>query len=169
MVLAAPIIVGTPTSWARVGGVGGGNLVLTAGVYYLEMSGKVTPLAGCLLLTTLLRAQTSPMIVPPCIQQRRLIYRVSPVYPKLAKQAHIQGTVKLAALIDEDGVVARLKLISGHPLLVKAAFDAAKQWRYLPSTRNGVPVAVTTIIEITFTMNDRPPPGDKQANGSIRA
>ena len=148
--------------------VGGGNLVPTAGVYNLEMS-KVTPLAGCLLLTTLLRAQTPPMIVPPYIQQRRLIYRVSPVYPKLAKQAHIQGTVKLAALIDEDGVVDHLKLISGHPLLVKAAFDAAKQWRYLPSTRNGVPVAVTTIIEITFTMNDRPPPGDKQANGSIRA
>jgi TonB family protein len=163
--LAAPIIVGTPTSWARVGG---GNLVPTAGVYNLEMS-KVTSLAGCLLLTTLLRAQTPPMIVPPYIQQRRLIYRVSPVYPKLAKQAHIQGTVKLAALIDEDGVVDHLKLISGHPLLVKAAFDAAKQWRYLPSTRNGVPVAVTTIIEITFTMNDRPPPGDKQANGSIRA
>jgi protein TonB len=128
----------------------------------------VTTVAGCLLLTTFLGAQTPPTIVPPYVQPPRLIHRVSPVYPKLAKQAHIQGTVKLAALIDEDGVVDRLKLISGHPLLVKAAFDAAKGWRYLPSTRNGVPVAVMTIIEITFTMNDLPPPGDKQANGSIR-
>ena len=165
MVLVAPIIVGAPTPRAQIGG---GNFAPASGVYNLEMRGTVTPLAACLLLTTLIRAQAPPMIVPPYVQRPRLIYRASPVYPKLAKQAHIQGTVKLAALIDEDGVVDRLKLISGHPLLVKAAFDAAKQWRYLPSTLNGAPVAVMTIIEITFTINDQPPPRDKQANGSIR-
>jgi protein TonB len=101
--------------------------------------------------------------VPPSIQQHRLIYNVRPVYPKLAIQAHIQGTVRLAALIDDTGTVERLKLISGHPLLVKATFDAVKQWLYQPAIYNGVPVAVVTIIEVSFSMGiGQPLPLDKR-------
>jgi TonB family protein len=93
------------------------------------MTGKLTIIVGCCVaLTCLLQAQAPPIYVPPSIQQHRLIYNVRPVYPKLAIQAHIQGTVRLAALIDDTGTVERLKLISGHPFLVKAAFDAVKQW-----------------------------------------
>ena len=80
------------------------------------------------------------------------------MYPTLAKQAHIQGAVRLAALIDDTGTVERLKLISGHPFLVKATFDAVKQWLYLPAMYNGVPVAVVTIIDVTFRMGNGPPP-----------
>jgi TonB family protein len=106
---------------------------------------------SCLTLATLLPAQQPPLRVLSEIKEQRLIYRVRPVYPKLAKQARVQGTVKVAALINESGSVERLKLISGHPFLVRAAFDAVKQWRYRPTTFNGVPVRVVTTISLTFS------------------
>jgi hypothetical protein len=64
----------------------------------------------------------------------------------------------LAALIDENGIVERLRLISGHPFLVKATFDAVKQWQYRPATYHGVPVAVVTIIEVSFSSGIGEPP-----------
>jgi len=122
-----------------------------------------------LLALFLLQAQAQPIHVPPGIQQERLIHNVRPVYPELAKQAHIQGTVRLAALIDEDGVVDRLRLISGHPFLVKAAFDAVKQWRYRPATYHGVPMAVVTMIDVSFSLGiGEPPPRDKRHAGRVR-
>jgi TonB family protein len=122
-----------------------------------------------LLALFLLQAQAQPIYVPPGIQQERLIHNVRPVYPELAKQAHIQGTVRLAALIDEDGVVDRLRLISGHPFLVKAAFDAVKQWRYRPATYHGVPMAVVTMIDVSFSSGiGEPPPRDKPHAGRVR-
>jgi protein TonB len=125
------------------------------------MTGKLTTIVGCCVtLTCLMQAQ--PICVPPGIQQERLIYNVRPVYPRLAIQAHIQGIVRLAALIDGTGTVERLKLISGHPFLVKAAFDAVKQWLYQPAMYNGVAVAVVTTIEVTFSMGiGEPLPPDK--------
>jgi len=127
------------------------------------MSGKLAAIAGCCLtFTCLLQAQVPPIYVPPGIQQQRLIYNVRPVYPTLAKQAHIQGTVSLAALIDEDGTVEQLRLISGHPFLVKAAFDAVKQWRYLPATYFGERVAVVTFIDVTFSLGSQPSAPDKK-------
>ena len=75
-----------------------------------------------------------------------------PVYPALARQARIQGSVVLHAIIDKDGKVAQLEVISGHPLLVQSALDAVKQWRYKPTLLNGDPVEVDTTITVTFTM-----------------
>ena len=83
----------------------------------------------------------------------RLIDSVRPVYPELAKQARIQGVVRLQALIGKDGVVEELRLLRGHPLLVKAAMDAVKQWRYEPYRVMGRPVAVATTIDITFSLS----------------
>jgi periplasmic protein TonB len=130
------------------------------------MAGKVTALTGWLILASVGGAQTPPIAVPPGIQEERLIYRVPPVYPKLPKQVRIHGIVKLTAVIDENGAVQRLKVVSGHPLLVKAAFDAVKQWRYRPTTRNGVPVAVMTTIYVTFP--DAPPPSSRKPRAMIR-
>ena len=107
---------------------------------------------GWLTVTAFLPAQLVPLRVSPEAQEQRLIYSVCPVYPKLAKEARIQGTVRLVALIDEFGNVKGLKLISGHPFLVKAAMDAVKQWRYRPAMYGGVPVPVITIISVTFSL-----------------
>ncbi len=81
-----------------------------------------------------------------------LINQTKPVYPALARQARIQGDVVLHAIIDKDGKVAELQVMSGHPLLVQAALDAVKQWTYRPTLLNGDPVEVDTTITVHFTM-----------------
>jgi periplasmic protein TonB len=81
-----------------------------------------------------------------------IINQTKPLYPPLARQARIQGNVVLHAIIDKDGRVAQLEVVSGHPLLVQAALDAVKQWRYRPTQLNGEPVEVDTTITVTFTM-----------------
>jgi periplasmic protein TonB len=86
------------------------------------------------------------------VEQAKLIYKPTPEYPPLAKMARIQGTVKLEAIISKDGTIQDLKVLSGHPLLVKAALDAVKQWRYQPTLLNGDPVEVITEIDVNFTL-----------------
>jgi periplasmic protein TonB len=81
-----------------------------------------------------------------------IITQTRPVYPPLARQARIQGSVVLHAIIDKDGKVAQLEVVSGHPLLVQAALDAVREWRYKPTELNGDPVEVDTTITVTFTM-----------------
>jgi protein TonB len=81
-----------------------------------------------------------------------IVTQTRPVYPALARQARIQGNVVLHAIIDKDGKVAQLEVVTGHPLLVQAALDAVKQWRYKPTLLNGDPVEVDTTITVTFTM-----------------
>ena len=78
--------------------------------------------------------------------------KVKPTYPPLARQAHIQGTVVLQAVISKDGSIENLHVISGHPMLVPAAMDAVKQWKYKPYFLNGEPVEVETTINVNFTL-----------------
>jgi protein TonB len=87
------------------------------------------------------------------VQAAKLINRVQPSYPPLARQTRIQGTVRLHAIIGKDGAVKELTLESGHPLLVQAALDAVRQWRYQPTLLNGEPVEVDTTIDVIFTLN----------------
>jgi protein TonB len=87
------------------------------------------------------------------VQQANLIRKITPVYPPLAKQARIQGTVRFTAIISKDGTISNLQLITGHPLLVPAAQDAVKQWVYRPTLLNGEPVEVITQIDVNFTLS----------------
>ena len=87
------------------------------------------------------------------VQAAKLIRHPSPVYPPLAKQARISGTVKLSALIGKDGAIQNLTVVSGHPLLVQSALDAVRQWLYQPTLLNGEPVEVATEIDVNFTLN----------------
>ena len=83
----------------------------------------------------------------------KLVRQPKPVYPQLAKQARIQGVVKLHALISKDGTIEDLKAISGHPLLIPAALEAVRQWVYSPTLLNGEPVGVDTEIDVNFTLS----------------
>jgi protein TonB len=76
-----------------------------------------------------------------------------PVYPPLARQARIQGTVVLQALISKTGDIENLQLISGHPMLAPAAIEAVKQWKYKPYLLNGEPVEVETQVQVNFTLS----------------
>lgn len=95
------------------------------------------------------------------VQALNLITKVTPLYPPLAKQARVQGTVRFTAYIGKDGHIQNLELVSGHPLLVPAAQEAVKQWVYKPTLLNGDPVEVVTQIDVNFTLSDAPapPPG----------
>jgi periplasmic protein TonB len=81
-----------------------------------------------------------------------LIRKVNPVYPPLARQARISGTVVLRAVISKDGSIENLSLVSGHPMLAPAAIDAVKQWKYKPYLLNGEPVEVDTEVQVNFTL-----------------
>jgi len=83
-----------------------------------------------------------------------LINRVDPVYPPLARQTRISGTVRLRAVIGKDGAVRQLDVISGHPLLVPSALDAVRKWKYQPTQLDGETVEVDTTIDVIFTLND---------------
>jgi protein TonB len=87
------------------------------------------------------------------VQGAKLIKKPTPVYPPLAKQARIQGTVKFTAVIGKDGTIQNLQLVSGHPLLVASAQEAVKQWVYQPTLLNGEPVEVITEIDVNFTLS----------------
>jgi len=82
----------------------------------------------------------------------KLVAQPQPVYPPLARQARIQGNVVLHAIIDKDGRVGELQVISGHPLLVQSALEAVKNWRYQPTQLNGDPVEVDTTITVSFVL-----------------
>jgi TonB family protein len=91
--------------------------------------------------------------VAPNVQAERLVTKVEPDYPPLARQAKIQGTVRFTAVISKDGNVENLQLVSGHPLLVAAAQQAVKQWTYRPASLNGQPVEVVTAVDVTFSLD----------------
>jgi len=86
------------------------------------------------------------------VAQGLLVHEVRPQYPSLARSARIQGAVVLQATISKDGTIQNLHLLSGHPLLVHAAEEAVRQWRYRPYLLNNEPVEVDTTIQVNFTL-----------------
>jgi periplasmic protein TonB len=84
--------------------------------------------------------------------EAKLINKVIPPYPSLAKAARIQGTVEFTATISKEGNIENLQLVRGHPLLVAAARAAVLQWKYRPTLLNGQPVEVLTQIVVNFTL-----------------
>jgi protein TonB len=87
------------------------------------------------------------------VQASKLISQPKPIYPPIAKQARIQGTVVLAASISKNGTIENLKVVSGHPMLTQAALDAVRNWRYQPTYLNGEPVEVETTINVNFNLS----------------
>ena len=80
------------------------------------------------------------------------VHDVTPTYPQMARIAHIQGDVLLQATISKSGVIENLRAVQGHPILIQAAMDAVKQWKYKPYILNGEPVEVETTIKVQFHM-----------------
>jgi protein TonB len=83
----------------------------------------------------------------------KLVKKVIPVYPALARQARVSGTVHLEGILAKDGTIRNLQVLNGHPLLVAAAVDAVRQWVYRPTLLNGVPVEVIAPIDVVFMLN----------------
>jgi protein TonB len=93
-----------------------------------------------------------PVRLTSTIAQSQLIYGPKPAYPQLAMVSRSEGTVKLQAIINRDGNIENLHLVSGPALLVNAAMEAVRTWRYRPLLLNGEPVEVITEIDVIFTL-----------------
>ena len=88
------------------------------------------------------------------VQEAMLVRRIEPVYPPIARTAHISGQVILHAIIGKDGTIESLEVKSGQAILVHAAVEAIRQWRYRPTILNGEAVEVETTITVNFVLND---------------
>lgn len=86
------------------------------------------------------------------VLQGNAISQPKPIYPAIAKNARISGSVVIQATISKNGNIENLRLVNGHPMLVQSAMDAVKQWRYKPYLLNGDPVEVETQITVNFTI-----------------
>jgi periplasmic protein TonB len=82
-----------------------------------------------------------------------IIYRVQPSYPPIARQSRVQGTVELRAIISKAGTIENLIVVSGHPMLVKSAIEAVRQWRYRAYLLNNEPIEVETEITVNFVLS----------------
>ena len=114
-------------------------------------------IAPLLLLCALSVSAASPVTpqrvrVSSGVMQALLVKKVPPQYPQDAKDQQIQGVVVLKAVINKEGNVSNLELVSGHPMLAPAAIEAVKQWKYRPFLLNGEPVEVESQVQINFTL-----------------
>ncbi len=99
----------------------------------------------------------APRPAPPPVRvshmsEGDLIHKVLPTYPPLARSARIQGQVVLQAVISKQGVIENLRMVAGHPMLVPAAIEAVRQWRYRPYILNNEPVEVETQVTVNFSL-----------------
>lgn len=122
-------------NWESDGGVGY-SAVLVSGAHDVEPT-AVTP---------------SRIRVGGNAQQAKILRQIQPVYPSIAKTAHITGTVVLHAIIAKDGSVQTVEYISGPPLLMREAMNAVQQWRYEPTLINNEPVEVDTTVSVLFAL-----------------
>lgn len=86
------------------------------------------------------------------VQSAKLIFGPKPAYPALAKATRTMGTVRIQATIGRDGSIRDVQVLSGPALLVEAATQAVKQWRYQPTLLNEHAVEVITEIDVNFTL-----------------
>lgn len=81
-----------------------------------------------------------------------LIQKTSPVYPQIAKEARVSGTVVIQATISKAGLIENLHVVNGPTMLRQPAMDAVRTWRYRPYLLDGEPVEVETTVSVTFTL-----------------
>jgi protein TonB len=100
-------------------------------------------------------APPSPVVavrVGGSVREPRRLVAVPPVYPEVAMNAHLQGTVVVEATIDERGRVVSVKSVQGIPMLTEAALEAVKKWVYTPTLLNGVPTPVIMTVKVHFQL-----------------
>ena len=91
-----------------------------------------------------------PLRVGGDIRAPRKLQHVAPVYPPIAAQARVSGTVILEATISPTGEVVDVRVLRSVPLLDAAAVAAVRQWRYDAPRLNGTPVAVLLTVTVQF-------------------
>jgi protein TonB len=134
----APDVAGVDGGFGVAGGTGAGGVL--GGI--LGSSGPAPPKI----------AAPTRIRVGGSVQAASQLRKVDPVYPQIAKTAHVSGTIVLHAIIAKDGSIQELTYVSGPPLLMKAAMDAVREWKYKPTQLNGEAVEVDTTISVVFSL-----------------
>jgi len=122
----------------QMGGVIGGIVAANA-----NMNAPVPPSSS---------GPKAPVRVGGKVRAPKGVYTPAPNYPVIARQTKIQGTVVIDAVLDESGRVIEARIVSGHPLLIQAALDTVKEWRYEPSYLNNQPISVALIVNVSFVL-----------------
>jgi len=129
------------------GGVPGGQMGgVLGGVLGGVMNTAAMPIAPSM------ARPSAPVRVGGRVQPPKAIVQTRPDYPAIARQARIQGQVQIDAILDEQGSVIDMRVVSGPALLYQAALDALKKWKYEPTYLNDRPIAVEMIVTITFQL-----------------
>lgn len=123
----------------QAGGVIGGIIGGIPGASQLPPPPKAVPKA--------------PIRVGGRVKAPRPVSTPQPLYPALARAARLQGDVVVDAVIDVSGSVVEMKVVSGHPLLITAALDALRRWKYEPTYLNEEPVPVALLVTIRFRLD----------------
>ena len=129
------------------GGVPGGQLGGVIGGIVSDASRINVPLPAAPVMHPQAPVRVGGRVRPP-----RVLSKPSPVYPPLAKQTKVQGVVTIDAVIDAEGNVVEMRVVSGHPLLISAALDAVKQRKYEPTYLDDQAIAVQLIVTVTFQL-----------------
>jgi len=98
------------------------------------------------------QAVTGPVHLTSTIVEGMILHKTIPVYPPIAKVTRKEGVVVLQATISTAGTIENLRVVSGDPMLQKAALDAVSNWRYRPYLLNGKPVEVETTVNVIFRL-----------------
>ncbi len=142
-----------PAAGPVVGGDPGGGAIGVIGSYSFEVQPPPPPQPKVEKKPAPPPPPSGPVRVSQSVQAAKIIRRVQPAYPQIARQAGIGGKVRLRAIISRAGEIEQLQVLSGHPFLVPAAVQAVKQWRYRPTLLSGEPVQVATEIEVNFVLS----------------
>ncbi len=101
-------------------------------------------------------ALSKPLAISSGLALGMLIQKTPPIYPAIAKTAHVSGAVVLQAIISKTGTIEDLSVVNGPLMLRQAAVDAVRTWRYKPYELNNQPVEVETTIDVNFALSDGP-------------
>lgn len=145
----APDVGGDGVPGGVPGGVSGGTMsgVIGGVIGGMTTAAPVAPVAPKEM------KPKAPVRVGGRVKEPRLLRRVDPVYPALARQLHLDGTVVIDAVLDEQGNVTEMRLVSGQALLVQAAMEAVRQWKYEPTYLNDQPVPIALNVTVIFKLN----------------
>lgn len=140
----------SPPSISGAIGTQPAGLEWNAGAF--AIADQIAPRAAAAEAEPVKTAVATPQRVGGDVQEAKLIRKVMPVYPELAKRARVSGTVRLVGVIAKDGTIEKLQVVSGNPLLVPGALEAVRQWIYKPTLLNGAPVEVIAPIDVIFSL-----------------
>lgn len=118
---------------------------MRSGTDNLKLGSPMTRI--CVLFLLLLAAVFAvSQDAPVSTAERKVVRQVVPVYPELARKMNISGVVKLLATVDASGSVKSVTAVGGNPVLIKAAQDAAMNWKYAPAS-----IETRQLIELRFS------------------